>query len=78
MCNGMGDITALERMNYSHIVSSMSGDIDAFLVPPWHQSKAGEGEMGDYEKCFKCIPVHTVLDCGDKFKPISLNNTVLN
>lgn len=40
VCNGMGDITALERMNYDHIVSSMSGDIDASLVPAWHQSKA--------------------------------------
>lgn len=40
VCNGMGDITALECMNYSHIVSSMSGDIVGILVPLWQQSKA--------------------------------------
>lgn len=42
----MGDITALERVNYSHIVSSMSGDIGVFLVPQWHQSKARKGGLG--------------------------------
>lgn len=74
----MGDITALERMNYSHIVSSMSGDIDVFLVPPWQQSEAGKGEMGIMKCVFKYFPTHTVLDSGDKFKPISLNNALLN
>lgn len=28
--------------------------------------------------CFKYIPAHTVLDLSDKFKPISLNNAILN
>lgn len=75
----MGDITALERMNYSHIVSSMSGDTNVFLVPLWHQSKAREKEKWGLRNVFKIYPcVHCFGLFGDKFKPILLNNAMLN
>lgn len=73
----MGDITAIERMNYNHIVRSMSGDTDVFLVPSWHHLKA-KRRNGDCEMCFKYIPAQTVLVSSDKFKPILLNNAMLN
>lgn len=63
-------------MNYNHIVRSMSGDTDVFLVPPWHHLKT-KRRNGDGEMCFNNIPVHTVLVTGNKFKPNLPNNAML-
>lgn len=73
----MGDITAIEHLNYNRIVRSMSGETHVFLVPSWHHLKAKE-RNGGCEMCFKYIPVRTVWVSSNKFKPILANNAVLN